>query len=54
MPYDRRFRLPPQPELYTVMEEDHRAMQGMFLGEAPGGGCVTDQLRVAAAAIDET
>ena len=54
MPYDRRFRLAPQPKLRTVIGEDYRAMQGMFLGKAPGLGWVTDQLRVAEAATDET
>ena len=45
-------RLVPQAELRTAVERDYRAMQGMILGEAPDIGWVTDQLRVAEAAVN--
>ena len=45
-------RLVPQAELYTSIERDYRAMQGMILGDAPDFGWVTDQLRYAEAPIN--
>ena len=47
-------RLVPHVELRTVIERDYRVMQGMILGEAPDFGWVTDQLRVAEAAVNGT
>ena len=47
-------RLVPQAELRTLIERDYRAMQGMILGMAPDFGWVTDQLRVAEAAVNGT
>lgn len=47
-------RLVPQAELRTVIERDYRAMQGMVLDEAPDFGWVTEQLRVAEAAVNRT
>jgi len=47
-------RLVPQAELRTVIERDYRAMQGMVLGEAPDFGWVTEQLRIAEAAVNRT
>lgn len=47
-------RLVPQAELRAVIERDYRAMRGMILGEAPDFGWVTDQLRVAEAAVNGT
>ena len=47
-------RLVPHAELRTVIERDYRAMQGMILGEAPDFGWVTDQLRIAEAAVNGT
>ena len=47
-------RLVPRVELRTVIERDHRAMEGMILGETPDFGWVTEQLRVAEAAVNRT
>ena len=47
-------RLVPQAELRTVIKRDYQAMQGMVLGEAPDFGWVTEQLRVAEAAVNRT
>ena len=47
-------RLVPQAELRTVIERDYRAMQGMVLGEAPDFEWVTEQLRIAEAAVNRS
>ena len=47
-------RLVPQAEVCTVIERDYRAIQGMVLGEAPDFGWVTEQLRIAEAAVNRT
>ena len=47
-------RLVPQPELFTVIEWDYRAMQGMILGDVQDFGWVMEQLQRAEAAINRT